>query len=116
MRAHADPMPCHHPKWPMQCPHCDKPALGFNVSIPLGQRWNPEAKKMGRWAWGTSGMACLDCNIAIIPQTVSEGITIEYVRAIVEADIPGLTDVQFVPEPWFNEHCRLPAEEPTKAT
>lgn len=63
-------------------------------------------------AWGTSGMACESCNIAILPQTVSEGISLDYVRVLVDSDIPGLSAVQFVPESWFDEHCRLPAEEP----
>ena len=110
MRANAG-TPCHHPKWPMQCPRCDKPALGFNVSIPLRQRWDPEAKEMRMWAWGTTGMACFECNTALMPNTFSESITQEYVRAIVEADIPGLVWVQFVPTPWFDEHCCFPAEK-----
>jgi len=115
MRAHADPLPCHHPKWPMQCPRCNTLAAGFNVIVPLTRKWDPEAKEMRWWTWGTSGLACLSCNTAILPNTFSEGVTQEYVRALVERDIPGLASIRFVPAPWFDEHCRLPAEEPTKA-
>lgn len=113
MRANAG-LPCHHPKWPMQCPHCGNPADGFNVNVPLRQHWDAEAKEMRMLAWGTTGMACFDCRTAILPNAFSEGITPNYVEALVQSDIPGTLLVTFVPGPWFDEHCRLPAEEPVK--
>ena len=113
MQANAG-IPCHHPKWPMQCPHCSNRADGFCVTVPINRRWDPEAKEMRWWAWGTSGMVCNSCNIAIITNAFGEGVTEAYVRVIIETDIPGLKEIQVVPEPWFDEHCRLPAEEPTK--
>lgn len=68
------------------------------------------------WAWGTSGMACLQCKNAILPIRFSEGVTEEYVRAIVAAGVLGRCSVQFVPEVWFEEHCCLPAEAPKDAS
>ncbi len=113
MQARAS-IPCHHPKWPMQCPHCNCRAEGFSITVPLSQKWDPEAKEMRRWAWGASGMACMQCNIAIIPNEFHKDVSEGYVRALVDADIPGLGQVQVVPTPWFDEHCCLPAEEPAK--
>lgn len=123
MHAHADPLPCHHPKWPRHCPHCDTAALGFNVTVPLEERWDPETKEMRWWAWGASGMACYVCNVVILPDEFTarrsdrEGeihtlVSEAYVRELVMRDVSGIKRIEVVPAAWFEEHCCLPAEGP----
>jgi hypothetical protein len=100
----------------VQCPKCREKADGFNVTIPIGRRWNPEKKEMGMWAWGTTGMACIRCNNAIVSWPTSDSdISQEYVRSLVTSDIPGVLEVLFVSAPVFNSQCRLPSEETENA-
>ena len=112
MRANAG-TPCHHPKWPRRCPKCEIQALGFNVVVPIGRRWDPDAQEMRTWAWGTSGMACFKCNKAILPRPEEGGpVSEEYIHSLVKADLPGLIEVSFVNPDLFQTACCLPAEEP----
>lgn len=114
MQARAS-LPCHHPKWPMQCPHCNSSADGFDVTVPLSKHWNEKDQRYGRYAWKVIGMACMSCRIAVLPNKDHKDVSLDYMRVLVETDIPGGLVVQFVPEPWFDEHCRVPAEEPKNA-
>lgn len=114
MHAHAS-LPCHHPKWPRRCPHCNAPADGFNVTVPLRKKWNPETRRMEWWAWCTSGMACLNCLAVIIPNAFSEGISEDYVRALIQCDL-SLSKIQVVPKDQFERECCLPAEAPKGAS
>lgn len=61
-------------------------------------------------------MVCFVCHIAILPNEFHEEVSGEYVRVLVESDIPGLAQIQFVPTPCYDEHCCLPAEEPEKVS
>jgi len=114
MHAHAG-MPCHHPKWPVQCPKCQKPADGVSVTVPIDRRWDPDSQEMRTWAWGTAGMACFRCNKAIVCAPEKDApVSEQYIRELIKADIPGLLEVDFIDAALFNRACRLPAEEPEK--
>lgn len=111
MRARAG-MPCHHPKWPMRCPKCRKNALGFNITVPIGRRWDPDSGEQRIWAWSTSGMVCMECNRALVPVPEKDApVSEEYLRALIRGDLPGIIGVTFLSESLFRITCRLPAEE-----
>ena len=59
-------MPCHHPAWPRKCPVCQKQAHGFNITMPIGEKW----------AYGWSGLACIDCYRVVVCDNF-EGIPIK---------------------------------------
>jgi hypothetical protein len=108
-------MPTHHPAWPRRCPKCRKPADGFNVVVPVGEKVDPKTGELRQTAWGLNGVACIKCQVIHLPLVLSEApsfVDQNYIGTLIYS-APWFRSIQAVvwlKEKMFNKKCCLPPE------